>query len=44
MYADNWTPVIGQTLVLKREPSNSHDVHAVAVYYDNDVVGLFRTI
>ena len=38
-YADNWTPVIGQTLVLKREPTNSHDVHAVAVYYDNNVVG-----
>ena len=38
-YVDNWIPVIRQTLVLKWEPSNSHDVHAVAVYYDNDVVG-----
>ena len=36
---DSWTPIAGQALVLKREPTNSHDVHAVAVYYDNYVVG-----
>ena len=24
---------------MKREPTNSHKVHAVAVYYDNHIVG-----
>ena len=38
-YVDSWTPIAGEALVLKREPTNSHDVHAVAVYYDNHVVG-----
>ena len=35
----SWSPVVGQALRLKREPSNAHDVHAVAVYYENQVVG-----
>ena len=36
---ESWTPNAGQALVLKREPTNIHDVHAVAVYYDNHIVG-----
>ena len=36
---DNWIPVVTQALRLKREPNNSHDVHAVAVYYDDQVIG-----
>ena len=38
-YMDKWTPVIGQGLLLKREPTNSQDVHAVAVYFEDQVVG-----
>lgn len=38
-YMDRWTPVTGQELLLKREPSNSYDPHAVAVYLDADLVG-----
>ena len=38
-YMDSWTPVNGQALLLKREPINSHDVHAVAVYFEDQVVG-----
>ena len=38
-YMESWTPVAGQALVLKREPTNSHDVNAVAVYFDNHIVG-----
>ena len=35
VYAKSWSLVVGQAL---REPANSHDVHAVAVYYENQVV------
>jgi hypothetical protein len=35
----SWSPVLGQALSIKREPANAHDVHAVAVYYENQVVG-----
>ena len=28
-----------QALSIKREPANAHDVHAVAVYYEIQVVG-----
>ena len=38
-YMDRWTPVIGQTLLLKREPTNTKDKHAVAVYEEDSVVG-----
>lgn len=38
-YMDCWTPVAGQSLQLKRDPTNSHDVHAVAVYLEDQVVG-----
>ena len=33
------SPVVGQALRLKREPANAHDVHGVAVFYENQVVG-----
>ena len=29
----------GQALVLKREPTNDLDIHAIAVYVDNEIVG-----
>ena len=38
-YMDNWTPVIGQTLLVKREPTNPKDKYAVAVYEEDWVVG-----
>ena len=34
-----WTPVLGQTLLVKREPTNSKDKNAVAVYLEDVVVG-----
>ena len=34
-YMDIWTPVIGQTLLLKREPTNPKDKNAVALYEDD---------
>ena len=34
-----WTPVLGQTLLIKREPTNSKDKNAVAVYLEDVVVG-----
>ena len=30
-YQDTWTPVVGETLLLKREPNNEKDRSAVAV-------------
>ena len=36
---DSWTPVIGETLLLKREPTNPRDKNAVALYKDDAVVG-----
>ena len=38
-FMDDWTPVIGQTLLLKQEPTNSKDKNAVAVYEEGCVVG-----
>jgi len=39
-YMDCWTLVAGQSLLLKRDRTNSHDdVHAVAVYLEDQVVG-----
>ena len=38
-YKDNWNPVVGKTLVLRREPTNMVDKHAVAVVKDSVVVG-----
>lgn len=38
-YMDSWTPVIGETLLLKREPTNPRDKNAVAIYKYDAVVG-----
>ena len=38
-YMDSWTPVIGQTLLVKREPTNPKDKNAVAIYEEHSVVG-----
>lgn len=38
-YMDIWTPVVGQTLLLRREPTNPKDKNAVALYEDDSVVG-----
>ena len=38
-YMDRWTQVIGQTLLVKREPTNPKDRNAVALYEDDCVVG-----
>ena len=44
-YMDSWTPVIGETLLLKREPTNPRDKNAVALYKDDAVVGhVYRII
>ena len=37
-YVSMWTPVLGHTLLVKREPTNNKDKNAVAVYLE-DVVG-----
>ena len=39
IYKSIWTPVVGEELTLHREDSNDHDIHAVAVVKDGDVVG-----
>ena len=36
---DSWTPVLGQKLLVRREPTNHKDKNAVAVYEDNSIVG-----
>ena len=36
---DSWIPVIGETQLLKREPTNPRDKNAVALYKDDAVVG-----
>ena len=38
-YMDRWTPALGQVLILKREPNNDKDKHAVAVLNDDVIVG-----
>ena len=38
-YKDLWTPATGESLLVKREPTNSHDVNAVAVYKEAVIVG-----
>ena len=37
-YVSIWTPVLGQTLLVKREPTNK-DKNAVAVYLEDVVIG-----
>ena len=39
VYKDVWMPVIGEVLLLRREPSNVKDSYAVAIVKDGDVVG-----
>ena len=39
VYMDIWDAVVGQELLLKREPDNSEDSHAVAVRDEEVVVG-----
>ena len=36
---DTWNPALGQELLLKPEPSNYKDKHAVAVLKDDVIVG-----
>ena len=38
-YMGSWTPQVGETLRLKREPTNSVDKYAVAVMKDGVIVG-----
>ncbi len=38
-YMDIWTPVEGEVLLVKREPTNFKDRHAVAVFKDDAIVG-----
>ena len=38
-YTDVWSPVIGETLLVKREPSNVKNRHAVAIFKEDAVVG-----
>ena len=36
---DIWTPVIGQALLVKREPTNPKDKNAVAIYEEDSTEG-----
>ena len=38
-YQDVWTPVLNESLLVKREPNNIIDSNAVAVYQDDLIVG-----
>ena len=38
-YKDIWEPFVGETLLLKREPTNVRDRSAVAVMQETEVVG-----
>ena len=39
VYESVWTPFVGQLLQVQSESENSHDVYAVAVIFDDAVVG-----
>ena len=39
VYQVVWTPVVGEMLLLKQEPTNTMDVSAVAVCKENEIVG-----
>ena len=39
VYKTTWTPVVGETLQVCREPSNSYDVYAVSVEKEEHTVG-----
>ena len=38
-YSDIWSPVVGEILLLKREPDNLVDASAVAVWKEDKIVG-----
>ena len=38
-YMDLWTPMLNEELILKREPTNDRDSHAVAVKREDVIVG-----
>ena len=38
-YMDVWTPEVGQALLLRQEPANCRNIHAVAVFKDDVIVG-----
>ena len=38
-YRDIWSPVVGEVLLLKREPDNLRDVSAIAVWKEDKIVG-----
>ena len=38
-YMEVWTPAMGEILVVKVERTNRHDIHAVAIYRDAEIVG-----
>ena len=35
---DIWTPAVGEMLVVKIEPTNRLETHAVAIYRDTELV------
>ena len=39
VYKDVWTPVVGEMLLLKWEPTNAVDYCAVGVYKESELVG-----
>ena len=40
-YKDIWKPFVGETLLLKREPTKVRDHSAVAVMQETEVLGTF---
>ena len=36
---ESWTPVVGEILVVKIEPTDRHYIDAVAIYRDAEIVG-----
>ena len=39
VYSQIWNPVVGELLILKREPNNIVDLSAVAVNKEQEIVG-----
>jgi len=39
IYKALWTPVVGETVQVCREPSNPYDIHAVAIVKDGTTIG-----
>lgn len=38
-YKTMWTPIVGEALQVCREPSNTHDAHAVSILKDGVMCG-----